>query len=61
MATAKESYVKKKSDIKKEIAILEKKLLKHSNNFKKNPTNWGYVGDLGYILTELKNINMFLK
>jgi hypothetical protein len=48
-------------EIEKNIKLLEKKLIKHKTDFKKNPSNWGFVGDVNYINERLKEVVEFLK
>ena len=53
-------YRKNLNEIKSNITLLNKKLEKHNERFEVNSTNWGYVGDLGYINEKLNEIVTFL-
>ena len=48
-------------EIEKNIKLLQKKLIKHKTDFKKTPSNWGFVGDVSYINEKLVEVNTFLK
>jgi hypothetical protein len=56
---AKIEYEKKQAEIKNELAILNDKLKNHKKIYSKNTNNWGYVGDLSYIINQLKELNKF--
>ena len=56
----KQQYRTKLTEIQNELSVLNKKFKKHKTDFEKNP-NWGYTGDLDYVLSQLKQINTFLK
>lgn len=58
--TAKETYHQRLTSIQKSIEILKSKLTEHNKSFEKRPGNWGYVGDLGHIDENLKNLVKFL-
>jgi hypothetical protein len=58
--TAKETYKKKKKEINEQIKTLQHSLETHSQFFKGNEKNWGYVGDLAHIKSLLIEINSFL-
>ena len=55
------NYEERNIQINKNLDILKLKLKKHKSNFKNKPTNWGYVGDLEFVLNKLIEINQFLK
>jgi hypothetical protein len=64
LATEKETVAKYEShfkEVENGIKTLQAKLKKHQKDFKANPNNWGYVGDMSYINQQLKEINSFLK
>jgi hypothetical protein len=61
MATVKETYKKRSSEINFLIKEIQSKLKKHESSFKKQDTNWGFVGDLGEIKIKLQEVNSFLK
>ena len=54
-------YRKNLNEIKSNVNLLNTKLEKHNKKFEVNNTNWGYVGDLGYINEKLNEIVTFLK
>lgn len=58
--TASSQYEKAISEIQNELIELNRKLKRHKALQKMNQDNWGYVGDAGHILGQLKNINSFL-
>ena len=58
--SAKKEFLDKEAEIKGELVLLKKLLINHKKAFNKDEKNWGYVGSLGYILQELKNLNSFL-
>jgi hypothetical protein len=48
-------------EIEKNLKLLQKKLIKHKTDFKKTPSNWGFIGDLSYINEKLVEVNTFLR
>lgn len=54
-------YKEFKDKVENNLVILKQKLQKHQEDFKKNPTNWGFVGDIEYINNKLDEITEFLK
>jgi hypothetical protein len=61
MATIIERYSYHSEEIEKNLNQLKKKLKKHQSDFKREQTNWGYVGDLTYINERLAELNSFIK
>lgn len=61
MATVKETYKKRQSEINNQIKLLQLALDAHAKKFEKNETNWGYVGDLGHIKDSISDLTTFLK
>jgi len=61
MATIIERYSYHSEEIEKNLKQLKKKLKKHQSDFKREQTNWGYVGDLTYINERLAELNGFIK
>jgi hypothetical protein len=61
MATTIERYSYHSEEIEKNLKLLQKKLKKHKSGFKREQTNWGYVGDLTYINERLAELNSFIK
>lgn len=59
MKTADQRYNELEAEIKAIQKELNDKLVNHKKSF--NGKNWGYVGDLGYIHEQLKNINSFIR
>jgi hypothetical protein len=48
-------------EIEKNSELLKKKLKKHKTDFKKTPSNWGFIGDLSYVNEKLVEVNTFLR
>jgi len=61
MATVKETYKSRQTEIKYQIKQLQTAMIKHAEQFKKNDTNWGFVGDLGHVKEVLSELDGFLK
>ncbi len=61
MATVKETYKNRQTEIKYQIKNIQAALTKHAEQFKKNDTNWGFVGDLGHVKEVLSELDGFLK
>lgn len=55
MATAKETYKQRQAEIKQQLKSIEAALKKHAEAFKTNDKNWGYVGDLSHIKSNLNH------
>jgi hypothetical protein len=58
--TADESYQAKLTEIKATMRKIEAGLDKHSKRQTGKPLNWGFVGDLFYILEELTEMSDFV-
>ena len=58
--TLNEAYSKRYESIRETLKVLKSKIKRHRNDFKGNPNNWGYVGDLSLIEKDLKELNKFL-
>jgi len=54
------NYLKSRREIKKLMASIEKSLIKQDENFKKDSGNYGYLGNVNYVKSELENIDKFL-
>ena len=59
-AEAKKEYADKSKSVKKLMDRLEKAMKKHEKDFSGEERNWGYVGDLGHIESELADLVRFL-
>lgn len=59
--TAKETYKKRRTEINVLMAKIKKALNNHDQKFKKNETNWTYVGSLGRVKQDLKETLEFIK
>lgn len=57
---AKDKYEEQQRQIEFQLALLKDKLTNHATDFKKHPSNWSFVGDLGNVLSKLKELNQFL-
>jgi len=55
--SAVERYKKNEKEIEKLLKSITTKLKKHKKGFSKKPLDWGYVGDLGYVMEKLEDIN----
>ena len=54
--TAAQAYSRRSKEITDHIKRIQQALKKHAQKFKKEDRNWGYVGDLGHIADELKDL-----
>ena len=61
MPTVKETYRKRQREISRQIKKLQSYLKKYSEEFKKNDTNWGFVGDLSRLKSDLSELNQSIK
>lgn len=59
--TANEKYNEMQRQVLNQLQLLQEKLQDHQDKFFEDQNNWGRVGDLNYIATQLENINSFLK
>ena len=59
-ADAKTEYARKRKDVDRVMKDLHKRLADQDKAFSKDEGNWGFVGNLGHVLSELKDINEFL-
>ena len=55
-AGASQSYRQKRQSIDSVLVELKNSILKHETKQKKDPDNYGYVGDLNYVLSQLKEM-----
>lgn len=60
ISTANESYINQIQEIEKELKKLTHNIKNHKSKQKLEPNNWGYSGDIGYILGQIKECNQFL-
>lgn len=56
----KREYDQKRQEIDRKMSRLEKELGKHEKEQLKEPTNWGYIGDLGHVSELLDDILSFI-
>lgn len=61
MASVKQTYKNRQTEIKYQIKQLQTALIKHAEQFKKNDTNWGFAGDLGRVKEVLSELDGFMK
>ena len=55
--SAKQAYARRFREIQTRWGKIERYLKKHAQDFKKDgETNWGYVGDLGYLLEKFDDV-----
>ena len=60
LKTSHETYLETQAEIDALLKKIKAGLTKHSRNEKQNPRNWGYVGDLQHIASELQEVSDFL-
>jgi hypothetical protein len=58
--TAPEAYAARTNDIARLIDVLEMHLQVHAEGAKADPTNWGRVGDLGKVRSDLIDLVGFM-
>ena len=58
--TAPETYAARANDIARLIDVLEMHLQVHADAAKADPTNWGRVGDLGKVRSDLIDLVGFM-
>jgi len=56
----KREYDKMRQGVDRKMSRLEKELGKHAKDQLSEPTNWGYIGDLGHVSEVLDNILEFI-
>lgn len=47
-------------NIENDLILLSEKLKKHEIDFNRNPDNWGYIGDLEHVSSEINEVVKFL-
>jgi triphosphoribosyl-dephospho-CoA synthetase len=60
-ADAKKEYADKRKAVDSLMKRLAKALTTHDREFRKDDKNWGSVGDLGHVESELHDIVRFLR
>jgi len=60
-ASADSDYKENLRDVRKLLADIEKALKDHESRQKKQPNDYGYVGDLGHAVSELQEVNKSLR
>ena len=58
--TSHETYLETQAEIDALLRKIKTGLAKHSRREKQNSLNWGYVGDLQHIASELQEVSDFL-
>jgi len=58
--TSQEAYQENLVKVEQQILILVENLKIHKAKQLKDPKNWGFSGDMNYVLNELTDINNFL-
>ena len=56
-ATASQEYKERVKEIRKVLVSIEHALKGHEARQKEEPADWGYVGDVGHVLGELKDVS----
>ena len=57
---AKTEYARKRKELDRVMKALHQSLADQDKSFAKDEGNWGYVGNIGHVLSELKDLNEFL-
>jgi hypothetical protein len=57
---ASKRYNELRIKLENDLIFLNEKLKKHQTDFNQDPTNWGYVGDIGYVSEKIDEILKFL-
>lgn len=60
-AEASKEYSDKVKEARKLMKNIDSIITKHSREQKKDPKDWGYVGDMGYIVELLNDASRFIK
>lgn len=55
------SYLSRTHSIERQVMALNNKLSMHQESFKKDPSNYKFIGDLDRVEHMLKQINQFIK
>jgi hypothetical protein len=58
--SAPETYSQRRGDIARLLDVLDMELAKHAEGMKADPTNWGRVGDLGKVRSDLIDMVGFM-
>lgn len=58
--SAPETYAQRRGDIARLLDVLDMELAKHAEGAKADPTNWGRVGDLGKVRSDLIDMVGFM-
>ena len=58
--TSHETYLETQAEIATLLKKIKAGLAEHNRREKQNPRNWGYVGDLQHIASELQEVSDFL-
>ena len=59
--SADQEYQRRSKDVAKMLAQIKKEVAKHNKKQKQDPQNWGFVGDMGHVYSELVDIHSFLQ
>lgn len=57
----KSKYDSKTKEVEQQLQQIKLTIKKHNQNFKQEPNNWGYLGDLGYVSDKLNEIIQFVR
>ena len=58
MKTAKMAYEEAQTEIKRQIKLLQATLKLHEAEFNKDTKNWGFVGDVNHVKSEIKDLKI---
>ena len=46
--------------LENDLILLNEKLKKHQTSFNQEPSNWGFIGDLGYVSEKIDEVLKFI-
>lgn len=61
MSKAAEQYEAKLAEAREQLKRIESLLNEHSEKQADQPGHWGFAGDMGHVVSELGNVESFLK
>jgi hypothetical protein len=58
--TAEDAYWRNRKEVDRLLAEIERRIKRFDQSFKKNSTNWGYVGDVAHVVEVLRDLSLSL-
>ena len=58
---AQTKYTELMNKLENDLILLNEKLKKHQTSFNQEPSNWGYVGELGFVSEKIDEVLNFIK